>query len=161
MVVINKIFPKLQYQLIIFLIALLSQNKFTFSENIKSKLLNIKQLSAKDGFISLFDRGIYLFSSDLINYKKIYEFNKEQSFAKEDTNAILDEFQYEDSIYYTCLLRNVLYIYIYNSKEKRMNYYSLNYKEDIEPFNMKISNSKIFLFSTENNSLTTSIILHI
>ena len=159
MVIINKIFPKLPYQLIIFLIALLTQNKFTFSENIKPKLLNIKQLSAKDGFISLFDRGIYLFSSDLINYKKIYEFNKEQSFAREDTNAILDEFQYEDSIYYTYLLRNVLYIY--NSEEKRMNYYRLNYKEDIQPFNMKISNSKIFLFSTENNSLTKSIILHI
>ena len=159
MVIINKIFQKLPYQLIIFLIALLSQNKFTFSENIKPKLLNIKQLSAKDGFISLFDRGIYLFSSDLINYKKIYKFNKEQSIAKEDTNAILDEFQYEDSIYYTCLLRNVLYIY--NSKEKRMNYYRLNYKEDIKPFKMKISNSKILLFSTENNSLTKSIILHI
>ena len=142
---------------LIYILLFISHFHLSISINNKIKLVDIKQLSSKKGYYAILEDGIYIFSPDLINYKKIYKFNQEQKVLGGNTKIIFDEFKSRDIDYYAFLIRNCLYIY--NTKDKKMNFQKINYELNLEPLNMRINGSNLDIMFVKKVPLNTKIIL--
>ena len=143
---------------IIFIIMLISNFYFAISVNGKHKLISIKQLPAKEGFITVFKDGIYIYSNDLIKNTKIYEFKESLNTKKDEVEIIFEKFKYKDNEYYSWITKR--FILIYNSLNKNITSYDLNIEYNLETFNMDIDGSKLYLLSIKKDSENTKIIAH-
>ena len=142
---------------IIFIIMFISNFYFAISVNKKHKLISIKQLPAKEGFITIFEEGIYIYDPDLMNIHKIYEFSESLNLQKEEAEDDFEKFKRQDIEYYTWLTKR--FLLIYNTRSKNITSYDSNIENNFETFNMEINGAKLDLFSIKRDSEKTKIIV--
>ena len=142
---------------IIFIIMFISNFYFAISVNKKHKLITIKQLPGKEGFITIFEDGIYIYDPDLMNIHKIYEFSESLNLQKEEAEDDFEKFKRQDIEYYTWLTKR--FLLIYNKRSKNITSYDSNIENNFETFNMEINGAKLDLFSIKRDSEKTKIIV--
>ena len=150
---------ELSFQIIIIMIILLSLTKGAVSLNKEPRLIAVKQLTSVEKLLVILDKGLYLYEQDLSNYINIYEFNLEQQNALRENNnlkILFSQFMFRDIDFYSCLIKNDLFIY--NPINKHIYHLSLNLKENIEPIFMNINNSNLSLYFIKDKSFTVKII---